>query len=437
MHIAINLLVIALLILASAFFSMSEISLAAARRLRLKQLMDEGSKKARAVMDLQDSPGYFFTVVQIGLNAVAILGGIVGEAALAPAFGRLLGSVPGLSAAEALASVLSFVVVTGLFILFADLVPKRVGMSNPEAMAMATVGPMKALMMLLAPFVWVFNGLANGMLRLLRIPLVRKDVITPEDIMALADAGAQAGVLLNQEQHLIANVFDLDTRTVGSAMTLRDDIAFLTLGETEEQLRRTIASNPHGKYPVCDSHSIDSVIGYVDSKDLLPRIVEGKKLSLRTEPIVRKILVVPDSLSLFEALERFRDAREDLAVIVNEYAMVVGLITLQDVMSTVMGELVSPFQEELIVARDGASWLIDGITPIEDIMQALGIAEFEGSEQYDTMAGFLMYKLRRVPKRTDFVEYAGFKFEVVDIDNYRIDQVLVTLHEEQSAKPEP
>ncbi len=173
------------------------------------------------------------------------------------------------------------------------------------------------------------------------------------------------------------------------------------------------------------------MIGYVDSKDILPRILEGKPLGLRTEPIVRNALVLPDTLSLFEALERFRDAKEDFALVVNEYALVVGLLTLQDVMNTVMGGLVAPYQEDMIVRRDDHSWLIDGSTPIEDVMSALEIAEFEGFENYETVAGFLMYSLRKVPRRTDFVIYAGYKFEVVDIDSYRIDQVLATRAEAQ------
>jgi len=268
--------------------------------------------------------------------------------------------------------------------------------------------------------------LADRIFRLLGVPSARSEDITPDDIIAMADAGAQAGALLSHEQHLIANVFELDARIIPSAMTARESIVFLTLSETEESIRAKIAETPHGKYPVCEKDSIDSVIGYVDAKDILPRIVNGQKLSLRNEPIVRKILVLPDTLNLFEALEHFRDAKEDFAVIVNEYALVVGLLTLQDVMSTVMGDLVSPFQEELIVRRDDNSWLIDGLTPIEDVMQALDIEVFEGFQNYETVAGFMMYMLRKVPKRTDSVEYAGYKFEVVDIDNYRIDQVLVT-----------
>lgn len=421
-----HLLLIFVLIAASAFFSIAEISLAASRKVKLRLIAEGGHAGAQQVLSLQDNPGHFFTVVQIGQNAVAILGGIVGESALSPYVAAALAQVhdgPWLDTASFL---LSFVFVTSLFVLFADLMPKRLAMAMPERAAVATVRPMQLCMRLFVPLVWVFNGLADRLLKWLGVPVKRNEDITAADIVAMADAGAQAGALLRQEQQLITNVFELDERIVPSAMTLRDSIVFLALGESEERIREKIAQAPHGKYPVCERDAIDSVIGYVDAKDILPRIVQGQKLSLRTEPIVRNILVLPDTLSLFEALERFRDAKEDFAVIVNEYAMVVGLLTLQDVMNTVMGELVSPFQEELIVRRDDDSWLIDGATPIEDVMQALSIDVFEGFQNYETVAGFLMYMLRKVPKRTDAVDYAGYKFEVVDIDNYRIDQVLVT-----------
>ena len=419
-----ELFVILLLIAASAFFSMSEISLAASRKIKLRQMAEGGHINAQHVLALQDNPGNFFTVVQIGLNAVAILGGVVGEQALSPYVSELLRTVYNGPMLGTIAFVISFVFVTSLFVLFADLMPKRLAMLQPERIAVAVVQPMQVCVWLFAPLVWIFNGAANLIFRWFKLPNARIEDITADDIMAMADAGAQAGALLRQEQHLISNVFELDSRIVPSAMTSRENIVFLTLSESEESIRRKIAAHPHGKFPVCED-GIDSVIGYVDAKDILPRILQGHDLSLRTQPIVRKILMLPDSLTLFEALERFRDAKEDFALVINEYALVVGLLSLQDVMNTVMGDLVSP-QEELIVRRDDNSWLIDGVTPIEDVMQALDIDVFEGFQNYETVAGFLMYRLRKVPKRTDFVTYLGYKFEVVDIDNYRIDQVLVT-----------
>jgi len=420
-----ELFVILLLIAVSAFFSMSEISLAASRKIKLRLMAEGGQVNAQRVLALQDNPGNFFTVVQIGLNAVAILGGVVGEQALSPYVVELLRPVYDGSMRDTVAFIFSFVFVTSLFVLFADLMPKRLAMVQPERIAVAVVQPMQVCMWLFAPLVWVFSGAANLLFRWLKLPSARIEDITADDIMAMADAGAQAGALLRQEQHLISNVFELDSRIVPSAMTSRESIVFLTLSESEESIRRKIAEHPHGKFPVCED-GIDSVIGYVDAKDILPRIVQGQDLSLRTQPIVRKVLMLPDTLTLFEALERFRDAKEDFALVLNEYALVVGLLALQDVMNTVMGDLVSPFQEELIVRRDEHSWLIDGVTPIEDVMQALDIEVFEGFQNYETVAGFLMYRLRKVPKRTDFVTYAGYKFEVVDIDSYRIDQVLVT-----------
>ena len=420
-----QLLLILLLIVVSAFFSMSEISLAASRKIKLRLMAEGGDANALRVLALQDSPGNFFTVVQIGLNAVAILGGIVGEQALSPHVVELLRPLYDGPLLATLSFVLSFVFVTSLFVLFADLMPKRLAMVQPERIAVGVVRPMQVCMWAFAPLVWVFSGLADLLFRWLKVPSKRTEDITAADIVAMADAGAQTGALLRQEQYLISNVFELDSRIVPSAMTSRESIIFLTLSESEESIRRKIAEHPHGKFPVCED-GIDSVIGYVDAKDILPRIVQGQDLSLRTQPIVRKILMLPDSLTLFEALERFRDAKEDFALVINEYALVVGLLSLQDVMNTVMGDLVSPFQEELIVRRDDNSWLIDGVTPIEDVMQALDIEVFEGFQNYETVAGFLMYRLRKVPKRTDFVVYEGYKFEVVDIDNYRIDQVLVT-----------
>ncbi len=420
-----NLFVIAVLIGVSAFFSMAEISLAAARKIKLRQLADDGNADAQRVLDLQQTPGNFFTVVQICLNAVAILGGIVGEQALSPYVAEAIRPVYDGPALGTASFVVAFLFVTSLFVLFADLMPKRLAMVQPERVAIAVVRPMRLCNRLFAPLVWLFNGVADRLFRLLGVPAVRSEDITADDIVAMADAGAETGGVLQQEQHLIRNVFELDSRIVPSAMTARDSIVFLTLGETEDSIRRKIAAHPHGKFPVCED-TIDSVIGYVDAKDILPRILQGQDLSLRTQPIVRKVLMLPDTLTLFEALERFRDAKEDFALVISEYALVVGLLSLQDVMNTVMGDLGSAYQEELIVRRDDNSWLIDGVTPIEDVMQALAIGEFEGFENYETVAGFLMYRLRKVPKRTDFVLYAGYKFEVVDIDNYRIDQVLVT-----------
>ncbi|WP_127959933.1 hemolysin family protein [Serratia microhaemolytica] len=420
-----SMLLIFLLIAISAFFSMSEISLAASRKIKLKQMADEGNINAARVLKLLETPGIFFTVVQIGLNAVAILGGIIGDAALSPTFKVLFERFLSPQVAEQSSSIFSFVLVTSLFILLADLMPKRIGMIAPESIAVRIIGPMLLSIMLLRPLVWCFNGIANLVFRLFKLPMVRKDDITSDDIYAVVEAGVLAGVLRKQEHELIENVFELESRTVPSSMTSRESVIYFDLRESEESIKQKIAIHPHSKFLVCDGH-IDQVVGYVDSKDLLNRVLGNQSLVLSSGVQIRSALIVPDTLTLSEALDSFKTAGEDFAVILNEYALVVGIITLNDVMTTLMGDLLGQGQEEQIVSRDENSWLIEGGTPIEDVMRVLNIDEFPEAGNYETIGGFMMYMLRKIPKRTDFVKYAGFKFEVVDIDSYKIDQLLVT-----------
>ncbi|WP_338560533.1 hemolysin family protein [Erwinia sp. E_sp_B04_7] len=420
-----SLLVIFLLIAISSFFSLSEISLAAARKIKLKLLADKGHIKAQRVLKMQETPGMFFTVVQIGLNAVAILGGIVGDAAFSPAFQALFERFTDPVLAEKLSFICSFTLVTSLFILFADLFPKRLGMIAPEVIALKIINPMRMCLFIFRPLVWFFNGGANIIFRLFKIPLVRKDDITSDDIYAVVEAGALAGVLRKQEHELIENVFELESRTVPSSMTSRENVVWFNLNEDEASLKEKIANHPHSKFLVCND-DIDHIVGYVDSKELLLRVLGNQSMALNSGVQIRSALIVPDTLTLSEALESFKTAGEDFAVIMNEYALVVGIITLNDVMTTLMGDLVGQGMEEQIVARDENSWLVEGGTPVDDVMRVLDIDEFPQSGNYETIGGFMMFMLRKIPKRTDFVKFHGYKFEVVDIDSYRIDQLLVT-----------
>lgn len=422
-----SLLLISLLILGSAFFSMAELSLAASRRLNLQQRADAGDARAARVLAVQERPGDYFTVVQIGVNTVAILAGIVGEGAFTPHFEAALRVVMAPELAATLGFAGSFASITALFIVMADLVPKRLSMSEPERVAMALVGPMLLLCRLLRPLAWFFSGITEGLIRLLGLPAKRDETISYRDILALTEAGYQAGVVADEEQQVIANVFELDTRTVETVMTTRESIVFFSRDEDDVLIRNRIADTPHYTYLVCDD-GIDQVAGYVDATDLFQRVLRGEALSLRDggAGLVKKVLIVPDRLTLSEMLTQFREAHEDFAVVVNEYSLVVGVITLNDVMSTVMGSLVAPHYEEQIVRREDGSFLADGITPIPDVERALGIDGWPHAGQYDTLAGFLMVMLRRIPRRTDVVEWEGWRFEVVDVDSHRVDQVMIT-----------
>lgn len=423
-----SLLLIALLIAASAFFSMAELSLAASRRLNLQQRADAGDGRAAQVLAVQAQPGDYFTVVQIGVNTVAILAGIVGEGAFTPHFEAALRVAVAPELAATLGFAASFLSITTLFIVMADLVPKRLAMNEPERVAMALVGPMLLLCRVLKPLAWAFSAITEGLIRVLGLPAKRDETISHRDILALTEAGYQAGVVADEEQQVIANVFELDTRTVETVMTNRERIVFFSRDDDDALIRNRIADTPHSTYLVCNDGDIDQVVGYVDATDLFQRVLRDEPLSLREDGgvIVKKVLIVPDRLTLSEVLTQFREAHEDFAVIVNEYSLVVGVVTLNDVMSTVMGALVAPHDEEQIVRREDGSFLADGITPIPDVARALDIADWPNAGTYDTLAGFLMVMLRRIPRRTDLVEWQGWRFEVVDVDSYRVDQVMIT-----------
>ena len=428
-----SLLIIVLLISASAFVAVAEISLAASRRLRLRQMADEGDPRAEKAMKLQEQPGDYFTVVQVGQNAISILGGIVGESAISSSLAGVLNWWMPMSTAQTASSVLSFLIITSMFILFADLLPRRLSMVEPEYLLVRVLGPMQACTTVFKPIVWFYSRITEALIRLLGLPDKRNELITTEDILAMTEDGARAGVLVQREQQAIANIFELDTRTVASAMTQRDRIAYFLRDDPDHVIRARIAEEPFSTYPVCDG-DIDHIVGYVDAKDLFQRVLNNQPISLKDDSLIRKILIVPDKLTLAEVLDQFQQVHEDFAAILNEYSLMVGVVTLNDVMSTVMGDLVSPDDEEQIVQRDERSWLIDGITPIDDVMRVLDLEALPHEEEYETLAGFLMVMLRRVPRRTDSVHVSGYRFEVMDVDSYRIDQVLVMKLDDDPSK---
>lgn len=419
-----HIVIICLLILASSFFSISEIALAASRKIRLQVLANEGYSNAGKVLGLQEKPGNFFTLIQIGLNAVAILGGILGESAFSPHIINTLSLFFEGSWIEPISFFISVFFVTSLYILFADLIPKRLAMISPETIAMAIVKPMLILIAAFKPLVWFFDSLSNLIFHLFGISTLRKDDITPDDILAMMDAGTQAGVLQSHERELLGNVFGLESRTAASAMTTREDLIYFMTKESQDDIKIKITKYPHVKFLVVDG-VVDRVVGYVDASDLLLQVLNKEEISLKKEGLVKPTLMIPDTITLYEVLEQFKSAGIDFAVVLNEYALVMGIITLKDVMNIVMGELVSSTEDQ-IIQRDANSWLVDGSTPLTDVMRVLDIQEFPAPESYETIAGFMMYTLRKIPKRTDFVIHSNYKFEVVDIDNYKIDQLLVT-----------
>ena len=421
----INLMIIIGLLIAAAYFAMSEIALAGSRKLRLTRLAEKGDKRAKMVLSLKENPGSFFSVVQIGINAVAILGGIVGEAAFTRLFSDWFqGFVPP-DALESVAFSAAFVTVTLLFIIFADLIPKRVAMTRPESTALGMVRLMQCFILIFKPLVWLLTVTSGCIMKLLGIPTTTKEKITNEDIEATVEAGVAAGIIAPQEQTAITNVMDLESRLIPSAMTARDNIVYFDLCEDYESITAKVRAYPHSKFLVCDK-TIDQIIGCVDSKELLKRYVNGQPFTLKESGLITQVLTVPDTLTLSETLDIFKTQKRDFAAVVNEYALTVGVITLKDILWVIMGDFVPTDDTQQIVKHKDGSWRIEGATPVEDVERLLSTGKMPDDESYETMAGFLMYMLRRVPKLSDRVTFAGYRFEVVDMEGARVNQIIAT-----------
>ncbi|MEK9766616.1 MAG: hemolysin family protein, partial [Thalassolituus sp.] len=413
-----DMLAIALLIVASAAFAMSEIGIAAARTIKLRVMAGEGDRKAQDVLDLQQNPGAFFAMIQIALNAISILGGIIGEQALTPYIKEALAVVYQGNALDEISFALSFFSITALFILFADLLPKRIAVILPEATAVRMVTPMRWVTFMVMPLVFFFNGVTNIVLRLLNLPTEREEQVTTEDIVAMMDAGAEDGSLQKQEYDLIGNVFDLDTAMISGVMTPRDQIVYFDLEEDATSISEKVVDHPHNDFLVCDG-TLDKIRGSVESKTILRLVLRGEMTGLQMLNYNPDVLYLPETLTLSEGLNAFKTAMQPFAVVVNEYATVVGLITVKDLLSGFIGQLITHEDDQQIILRDDNSWLMDGMTPIGDVMKALDINEFPDRNQYETIAGFMIYQLKRLPRKTDFCIHGGFKFEVLDLEGVR------------------
>lgn len=422
---------ITILVFLNAFFSVAEFSIAISNKIKLKQISNEGNKKADLVLELRENPSKFITVIQIGLNVIAILSGIFGEQNLVPIISsqlELLGLSTKLSNHTAL--FLSVMLITAIFILFGELIPKKIAFANPEKIACLTIIPLILVLKIFKPFVYLLTFLADRIIKLTGISIIREDKITFNEVDAVITEGVASGVLERNEQKIINNVLSLTDRNIVSAMTLKTDIVYLDLNDTQTQIEEKLLKHPHARFIVCDS-SLDNLLGYIDSKGILVRILTNKEMAFNRDKLkeqgLKNILTLPDSLSLLEVLDKFRETRQDIACVFNEFGMLVGLITINDVLKTLMGNVVTTIEDiNLIVKRDNNSWLIDGTAPIEEVKKLFNWDELENEGSYETLNGFLMYKMKCIPKKGQKIEINNIVFEIVDVDGYRIDEVIAT-----------
>lgn len=430
MNLILGLLLLAILVAIGVMIALAEIAFAAAREIRIRALADQGDARALRFIKLRASAGSVITALQISTNAVSILAGIVGSEFLTPQFALLLQQITSVESAEAWAGLLSFVVVTALFILFADLTPKRIAMMMPERAALFVGGFLEIQVLILKPLVWVFSALSDWLIALLGIKPDGNNDVTSEDFRMILAGGEASGALMKNEHQLITNVLALELRSVTSVMTVRDDITYLDLRDSPEVQREKVHQSPFSRYPLCDG-GLDNVIGCVRAEDALAAAFEQSSAMdfARTR---RDVLSVPDSLNVWEVMAEFQAQNTGFALVVSEYAYVVGIVTFKDLMAALVQGLVNPFEEKPILQRDDNSYLIDGITPLVEVAQALGINHLQSEGAYETIGGFIVHRLRRAARKGDRIDAGGYTFEVVDADRMRLNQLLVT---KQTSKP--
>ncbi|WP_127754544.1 hemolysin family protein [Devosia sp. 1566] len=410
----------------SVIVSLSEIAFAAAREVRIRALAEGGDSRALRFVALRGEAGSVITALQIVTNAVSILAGTLGHDAFGPAFAdalRLVGVAPDL--ALPIGSVLAFLLVTMLFVLLADLTPKRIAMLVPEQVALSLVWFPETSVKVLKPLVWFFGRLSDVIIGWFNIESkVAADEVTAEDFRLILAGGAASGMLMKNEHRLIENVLALELRSVTSVMTIRDDIVYLDISDPHEVQQDKVRRRPFSHYPICDG-GIDAVIGCVRAEDVLVTAMD-KHGEVDFAKARRDVLSVPDTLNVWEVLAEFQAQSTGFALVVSEYAHVVGVVTFKDLMGALMQGLANPFEEQAILKRDEQSWLVDGVAPFVDVTRTLGIKHLEAEAAYETIGGFIVHRLRRAARKGDKVEAAGYVFEVVDADKMRLNQLLVT-----------
>ncbi|OYY45741.1 MAG: hypothetical protein B7Y56_05885 [Gallionellales bacterium 35-53-114] len=417
------------LILLNGALSMSEIAVVSSRKARLQKLADEDSPGAQSALALHNEPSTFLSTIQVGITSVGILSGAIGETVLADPLTLWLSGFE-LIEPYARGTAMTIVVVglTYFSVVIGELVPKQLGLLAPEKTASLIAAPMNMLSRLTRPLVWSLSASSAFLLRMMGAVRQEEPPVTDEEIKVLMGQGSEAGIFHASEQALVSNVMRLDEQRIGAIMTHRNDIYVLDLDEPELEIRNRIAESPYTRIVVCRD-GLDHIVGILRTADILKDALAGKPLAI--EQSLRLPLYVPEGVSTTHLLENFRKAHQQCALIVDEYGELQGLVTLTDVLTSIVGELPSsdaPEEQDIVMREDG-SWLIDGSVSIERLKTLSEInEELSGEEEnaYNTLGGFVMYVLGRVPAVSDRFDMAGFNFEVMDMDKNRVDKVLVT-----------
>jgi putative hemolysin len=421
----VEILIVLALVLLNGYFAMSELAVVSARPARLEALARKGGRGARLALTLAREPGRMLSTVQIGITLVGIIAGAFGGAALAEPLDDALARVPGLAPVSAeIAYTLVVLAITYLSLIVGELVPKHLALRAPERIASPVAPVIDLLSRISTPAVWLLEKSSLFVLRLLGSEVQPRETVTEEEVRTLIAEGTRTGVFHKQEQEMIIRVLRLADRPVRAIMTPRVELVWLDVEDDPAEIARVIKESGHSRF-VIGKGGLDDVLGVVHVRSLLDACLAGRTMDLHAS--VRPALVLHDNMPVLRALEALRQARVSIALVIDEYGEVEGVVTVEDVLEAVVGDMPERRlgEEPTIVRREDGSLLMDGLLPLDEVKLALGFESLPDEGSYHTLAGFILGQLGRVPQEGATVAYGGWRFEVVDMDGRRIDKVLV------------
>ncbi|MDP2776354.1 MAG: hemolysin family protein, partial [Anaerolineales bacterium] len=417
-----EILIILVLILVNAVLAMSEAALIASRKARLQQQAGEGNKSSGLALKLIEDPNIFLSTIQIGITLIGVLAGAIGGATISKSLAGALQNIPYIgiySASIALGVVV--ISITILTIWLGELVPKRLGLNSPEKIAQAVAGPMLFLSRVFSPFIKLMSGATNFVLRLIGVNPSLEPPITEEELQMLISQGTQAGVFEEAEQDMVEGIFSLGDSRVYSLMTPRTELVWLDITDSIEEIRQKIADCPYSRFPVRQD-SLETILGIVKSRDLLVDSLSGKEIDLKA--LLKPAFFIPESMFASRALELFKEKNTELLLVVDEFGGLQGLLTINDILEEIVGAM--EFEEPQATLRQDGSWLLDGMLEVDEFKEIFNFNTLPHENEYETLSGFVMTSLGRVPQASDNFEWNGYRFEVMDMDSRRVDKVLVT-----------
>lgn len=423
----IEILIILLLILANGLFVMSEMAIVSSRKARLQQIANLGDAKARTALELANAPNQFLPTVQVGITLLAIVSGAYGETTFSKILTPVISLVPFLNPyRELLATIISVLIITYLTLIVGELVPKRLALNNPEPLAAAVAIPMRMLAKLASPVVYLLGASTDVVVRMMGIRPSTEPQVTEEEIKVLIEQGTEAGTFEEAEQDMVERVFRLGDRPVSALMTPRPEIVWLNLDDSAEANRQKMIDSNHSRLLVCQSE-LDNVLGVVQVTDLLSRCLAGQPLDLTM--LLRRPLFVPESTRGLKVLELFKQTGTHIVLVVDEYGIIQGLVTINDILIEIVGDIpsIDESDDPQVVQREDGSWLLDGMLPVDEFFELFGIEDVREGEDgnYNTMGGFVITQLGRIPNSADHFVWNNLRIEVVDMDGNRVDKVLV------------